>query len=308
MSCEGCCTFSDHREVNGIVDLEASKAAIKFWSEHIMPGRVLLFGGEPTMNPQLLEWFQYARECFPKTKDGFPMPIWLNTNGYFLDKLFPYINELFVDATMFISVTHHTTTEPYASLVLQNYATLKQMILEAWQQARPGENIRWEMGTPWDSDHKKFSILKTDTTNFVILNMTFQHGDHFVSHYRGKGPTLKPWHDYKDTEALVENHRDCHIKNYMQVYNGRLYKCPPRAVLNQTLETYNLQNDPDWAPYYNDYQSLGMDASEQQIADWFERWAGPENSCNMCGFKYSDNTILPAQQHLPKKMFKLKPV
>ena len=96
----------------------------------------------------------------------------------------------------------------------------------------------------------------------------------------------------------------CHIKNYVQLYKGRLYKCPPRAVLNQTLETYNLQSTQDWDKYYSQYESIGTDATEAEIDVWFTRQKNPENTCNMCGF--FGGTPIPAQQHLPKKLFKLK--
>jgi hypothetical protein len=135
--------------------------------------------------------------------------------------------------------------------------------------------------------------------------MTEQHEDHFVPHYRGHGPTLKPFQDYTHTSALNDNHAVCHIKNYIQLYDNRLWKCPPRAVLNHTLDTYKLASDPGWSSYYNDYESLAITASESEIDQWFLQQKLPENTCNMCGFMYS-NTDLPAQQHLPKKLFKLK--
>ena len=301
MGCEGCCTFSDHKKINGLINVEDAEPALAFWAQYIEPSRVHLFGGEPTMHPQLIEWFALARKYFPQTQ-----PIWLNTNGYFLDKLFDHIDNLFVNAGTAVSVTHHTTEEPYASLVINNYTKLKELILERFTARRWGMKYRWEEGTPWDSDHKKFSLLKdqNDIINCMV-NMTYQHGDHFVPHYKGHGSTLKPWHDYNNTRAKLENHSVCHIKNYVQFYDNRLWKCPPRAVLNQTLETYNLQEDPDWAPYYNQYESIGIDASPDEIDAWFKRQAKAENSCNMCGFMYS-NTSLPAQQHMPKKLFKIK--
>lgn len=307
LSCEGCCTFSDHKEINGLVDVDESREAVKFWSQYIIPKKLHLFGGEPTMHPQLLDWFNLAKEAWPKTHDNYPMPVWLSTNGYFLDKLFDKVNDLFLNNSMFVSVTHHTTMEPYSSLVLNHYTRLKELILEANSNYAIDKVLFWKTDTDWDSPHKKYSILKDESDrNYSILNITHQHDDHFVTHYRGRGPTLKPWHSYDHETAKYDNHRDCHIKNYVQLYNGRLYKCPPRAVLNQTLETYNLQSDADWADYYNKYESIGMDATPEEIDAWFTQQKDPENTCNMCGFMYSDGKTLPAQEHLPKKLFKLK--
>jgi hypothetical protein len=310
LACEGCCTFSDHQKVNGLIDVKDAEAAVAFWSKYINPTRVHLFGGEPTMHPQLLDWFRLACKYWPRSADGtYNMPIWLNTNGYYLEKLFDDIDELFVDNSMFVSVTHHTLEEPYASLVTSNYAKLQQLILSAYVRRFPEHQWHWASDTPWDGgEYKKFVCLTNELgSTRIILNMTFQHNEHFVPHYKGHGPTLKPWHNYNDATAKGLNHAVCHINNYIQLYNNRLWKCPPRAVVNQTLEAYKLQDDPDWAPYYNEYESLGIDASEDEINAWFDRQKGPENACNMCGFMYSRGEEgIPTQQHLPKKLFKIK--
>lgn len=301
LSCEGCCTFSDHTKINGLVDVNESREAVEFWSQYIEPTRVHLFGGEPTMHPQLIDWFKLARTNWPNSQ-----PIWLNTNGYLLDKIFDHIRELFVDNMSAVSVTSHTLEEPYYSNVLNNYQQLQDLILEEYQKEFKKSTFLWQSGEEsWDSDYKKFSVLVDEMgKNRSMLNITHQHSDHFVTHYQGYGVDLKPWHDYNNETAKNSNHELCHIKNYVQLYKGRLYKCPPRAVLNQTLETYNLQSIEEWDKYYNQYESLGTDATEAEIDAWFTRQKTPENTCNMCGFV--GGTRMPTQQHLPKKLFKLK--
>lgn len=310
LSCQGCCTFSDHREVKGLQNIDEFAPAIRHWSQYITPKRLILFGGEPTMNPRLIDWFRLAAECWPKTWDGYDMPIWVNTNGYYIDKLFDHVDELFAQGPnrLFLSVTHHTTTEPYYTLVLDNFHKLKQLILEACTKRLPDMGLHWVTGTDWDGPDKDFHLLQdnTGTRNIVMLSFTRQYETHFVSHYRGRGPELRPWHDYHDDQALLDNHRECHIKNYVQIYDGKLWKCPPRAVLNHTLDTYGLGGDPAWEPYYRDYKSLDVSASETDIDEWFSQQKIPEKTCNMCGFMYSRGDILPAQEHLPKKLFVLK--
>jgi len=305
MSCEGCCTFSDHKEINGLV--EPNEEAMAFWSKLIVPNRLHLFGGEPTMHPRLLDWFRMAIKYWPLCEDGDPTPVWLNTNGYYLDKLFPHVEELFTQPNqMFVSITHHTLAEPYNSLVQKNYETLLDLILEASHRVHKGRTFHWKTDTPWDSEHKKFVHLTDDRGySSVLLNVCYQHDDHFVPHYQGHGTSLRPWYDYHDDQGKHMNHNVCHIKNYVQLYEGRLYKCPPRAVLNQTLETYNLQDIPEWSKYYNEYQSLGIESTPEQIESWFNQQRVAENTCNMCGFMHS-HYYLPAQEHLPKKLFKIK--
>lgn len=304
MSCAGCCTFSDHTEINGLVEPSDYKESIAFWSQIIKPKRLHLFGGEPTMHPRLIEWVRLLKKYWPK------MPIWLNTNGYFLDRLFDHVDELYNwDDPLFVSVTHHTATEPYSSLVKNNYKNLMDLIYDRYQRVYPQKQFTWELADAWSSEHKKFYDLtdQRGNTGYALLNMCFQNDDFFVPHYKGYGQDLKPWHQYTDNAAKYDNHRDCHIKNYVQLYEGKLYKCPPRAVLNQTLETYNIQDSDDWRLYYNDYKPLLTTATASEIDEWFAQQKLPENTCNMCGFNYS-TTYLPTQEHLPKKLFKIKAI
>jgi hypothetical protein len=306
MACEGCCTFSDHKEINGLSDVTKAEEAIKFFAPYILPERIHLFGGEPTMHPQLIEWLRLAWRYWPLAEDGDPMPVWINTNGYFLDKLFDHVEEIFFDNSTFVSVTHHTLLEPYASLVTNHYQELQDRIIQVYQRRMPIYKWHWATDTPWDTEHKKYTCLRSSRGDQpIMLNMTFQHNDHFVPHYKGHGASLEPWNDYNHNQALYENHNVCHIKDYVQLYEEQLWKCPPRAVLNQTLETYNLQDTTTWADYYKNYNSLKMGVSEAEVDAWFQQQKTPENSCNMCGFMHSLDT-LPAQQHLPKKLFKLK--
>jgi len=305
LSCQGCCTFSDHKKINGLTTVAEAESAVAFWSQYIEPVQIHLFGGEPTMHPELIEWFRLVRRYWPTEGS-----VWLSTNGYFFDKIFEHVDELFVDNNTSISITHHTTDEPYSSLVLNNYVQLQQLILERYNKLRPTLLANWITETSEDSSYKEISYLKDrHGNNLSALCLTHQAGEKFIPHYRGHGESLKPWFDYSDDMAKINNHSVCHIKNYVELYQNRLWKCPPRAVLNQTLETYKLQDSEDWKQYYNDYKSLGQDATDAEIAAWFQAQKTPENTCNMCGFQYSQGRYsIPAQQHLPKKLFKIKSI
>lgn len=309
LACEGCCTFSDHDRVKGTVRLEDAEEWLKFWGERINPERVNLFGGEPLMHPQVVDWYLAARRTWPRSGH-----VWVNTNGYYLDKLFDHIDTCFVNPTgvnMALSVTKHSDIEPYSSLVVANYAKIKDMIIDAYEIKWPGQGWYWKTNISWDADYKKFSILSRPNSDdhYVILNLTAQHDSMFVPHYSGYGKTLKPIWPYDHPDAKNQNHSMCHIKTYVQLYKGDAYKCPVRATVGDTLEKYNLTNDPDWAPYYNKYKTVGINSLDNEIDTWFTKQREPENTCNQCGFYLTKDKLdlmLPEQGHLPKSNFKIK--
>lgn len=305
LKCDGCCTFSHHNEINGLEEAEDYEEQIAFWAKHLNPKRINIFGGEPLLHPRFVNWFRLIKKHWPEQSR-----IWVNTNGYQIDKLFPYVNELFVDddTKLCLAVTKHTQDEPYGSLVDSNFNKLLDLIKTRLKD-KNGMEYKWERVLDWESQYKKFYTL-TDPLHPEIFSHGFasfceQFDDNFVPHYRGYGPTLKPWHDYDNTQSLHQNHEVCHIKNYVQLYQGKLYKCPPRAVLNQTLDTFNLQNDKDWMDYYNQYESLEPTNDTNKIKTWLDTQRNPEKTCNMCGFMHS-HEYHSKTQHFPKKMFKLK--
>lgn len=304
LKCEGCCTFSDHKEINGLEEAEDHEEQIAFWSKYITPKRTNIFGGEPLMHPRFINWFRLIRKYWPN------LPIWVNTNGYYIDKLFPHINELFIEQEMSLlcmAITKHTLDEPYGSLVDKNLKTLLSTIKESREEKHQTEFV-WERAIEYESEHKKFyRLIKTSDpeTGYGLISYCEQYQDNFVPHYKGHATSLQPWHSYGDNMGMYQNHEVCHIKNYVQFYQGSLYKCPPRAVLNQTLDTFNLQDDENWADYYHNYEELKPTANVHEIQNWLEKQKMPEKTCNMCGFMHS-HEYLPITQHFPKKMFKLK--
>ena len=305
LKCDGCCTFSHHNEINGLEEAEDYEEQIATWSKYIQPKRINLFGGEPLLHPRFINWCRLIKKYWPDN------PIWINTNGYLLDRLFPYINELFVDderIMLCLAITKHTHDEPYGSLVDTNFKELLNLILQGKNKKYNAEYI-WKRVPEWETEVKKFYNLVhpryPEIFSYGLISFCDQFNDHFVPHYQGYGSTLKPWHSYSEGTGMYFNHDVCHIKNYIQFYQGNLYKCPPRAVLNHTLDTFNLQKDEDWADYYNQYISLKPTDSIDEIKTWLDTQKNPEKTCNMCGFMHS-HLYHSKTQHLPKKMFKLK--
>lgn len=305
LKCDGCCTFSQHTEINGLEEAEDYEEQIAFWSQYLSPKRINIFGGEPLLHPRFINWFRLIKKYFKEHSR-----IWVNTNGYLIDKLFAHVDELFLDhnAKLCFAVTKHTQEEPYGSLVDSNFLKLLDLIKQGLSN-KHGTEFVWDRVYDWESEHKKFYNL-IDPLHPKIFSYGFasfceQYNDNFVPHYRGYGKELKPWHNFNNEHSLYQNHQVCHIKNYIQLYQGNLYKCPPRAVLNQTLDTFELQNDKEWADYYSKYQSLKPTDTLETIKNWLDIQKNPENTCNMCGFMYS-HEYLPITQHFPKKMFKLK--
>lgn len=279
LNCRGCLTFSDSKHVKGLVNLYESLPWLTVWAEKIEPDIVTVFGGEPLLHPRFVEWCKAIRNLWPNCE------LRINTNGYYLDRLLTNIPDLFnLDIRPQFIVSIQTGHDPYFSIVKNHIEKLKADILTSVKARYPNDNIRWNLWLDEPELFKQWWCVEINGNDSNIrITITEQFNQAWQAHYSGFESSLKPFYKYDDTH-FVENHKWCQARNFVNLFKGNLYKCPTTAVLQNTLETFNLTNDPDWEEYLNNYNSINFSADVEQIKNWLDTQAKPEQVCNMCGF------------------------
>lgn len=281
LACVGCITHSNHKNIKGLVRLEESLEWLQFWASRVESKSVTLFGGEPLLHPEFTEWALEVKRLW-SGENG----VGVNTNGYYLDTLYDKIPELFnLDMCLNVIVSIQTGTEPYLSKVRDNIATLKQKILE-YHLTQPGvKTADWDLWLDESAINNKqwFRLRINGVSTPIGFTVCDQYQLHWCSHYTGYGESMRPVYNYEE-QYYAENHSFCQAKNFVTLYRGTMYKCPPIGVLNHSLTTFNLTENADWRPYLTDYQSVGTSSSDEEITEWFKQQKNPEKVCNMCGF------------------------
>jgi len=279
LGCGGCLTFSDSKRIKGIVRLEDSLEWLQFWSEKLDPEEVTVFGGEPLLHPQFIDWCLALRRFWPNAG------LRVNTNGYYLNTLFGKLDLLFtteIQPQFIVSI--QTGHEPYYSMVLNNVEKLKRLVLISLKKQHKNKKIEWNLWLDEPEICKSWWRIDINGIDSMIRITTCeQHKIYWQAHYQGTEKNLLPFYDYEDV-WYSENHQFCQAKSFVNLYQGKIYKCPTVAVLHHTLHTFELQNKTEWQPYLENYKFLDTTASNQQIQSWFELQNQPEKVCNMCGF------------------------
>jgi hypothetical protein len=281
LACVGCMTYSNHKNIKGIVRVDESREWLKFWADRIDPPSITLFGGEPLLHPEFTEWVQAVSEAW-----GADVPINFNTNGYYLETLYDRIPELFgpgVELSMVVS--YQTGTEPYLSKVKNDFETLKQRIVDYYLTLPGIRSANWNLWLDELEINTKqwYRLLVNGQATRIGFATCEQYKLHWTKFYDGYAETMKPVYNYDDNYWESNYHR-CQTNNFTTLYRGRMYKCPPVGVLEHTLTTFNLTEDPDWRPYLDNYKSVGPENTDEEIQAWFEQTYKPEYICNMCGF------------------------
>jgi len=301
LACAGCLTFSDSQKIKGLVRLENSLEWLNFWANKLDPENIHVFGGEPLLHPQFIDWCITIKKLWPNTN------LKVYTNGYYLHQYIDdeTLTKLFITNNTMLNIvlTVQNGKEPYYSLVMNNIEKFKtSMIMLANKHSlRKRFNAQWNKSIDRDNT-SSISINGND----VSIDIYHQFKMHWQSHYSGFEETLKPNYNYNDT-LYVGNHSSCRAKDYINLYKGRLYKCPVFAVVEHTLDTFGLKTDSDWEPYLENYKFIDTNSNDVEILEWFDMQKAPEKICNMCAFSGPKNpyalgsTTGHLNDHLPKK-------
>lgn len=258
LNCTGCLVFSDHKLVKGHTTVESAIPWITFWSEKIDPKIIHLFGGEPLMHPEFVQWAELIKKYFGKS-----ISLNVQTNGIKIrtfdkDTLSYLVNDLGVR----FNITFHNNLDWYKSAVNEGILLLEECL--------PG-------GKWIDINSTERAYKQNNGKWFSVTQGTKRP---WVNHYTGHGHNLRPSFPF-NSEKYVDNHGYCEAKEYIQLYEGNLYKCPVMATVKDTLSKYDYPNKELWEPWLN-YEYLPCGTDINKIKEWVSVQAKPERYCNMC--------------------------
>lgn len=258
LNCNGCLVFSDHNLVKGHTSVESAIPWLTFWAKQLNPRVLHLFGGEPLMHPEFVLWAETVKSLFRKN-----LALNVQTNGIKIksfDK--DTLKYLVDDLKLHFNITIHNNLEWYKNAVNDGISLLEQCL--------PGGS--------WTNINDSEKVYRQNNGRWFSVTEGFNRP--WVNHYTGHGYTLRPSFSF-DSEKYKDNHSYCEAKEYIQLYEGNLYKCPVIATLDDTLSKYDYPNKKSWEPWLN-YRYLPVNSTIDEIAQWLKIQCAPERYCNMC--------------------------
>lgn len=103
--------------------------------------------------------------------------------------------------------------------------------------------------------------------------------NNWVQLYQG-GPDIHSMRPFTDNNQQ-ESWNNCRNKKCVQLYDGKLWKCPPIAYLQLLKQKYKGTMSSTWDRYL-EYQALGPDCTNEELNIFLAHLNGPELVCNMC--------------------------
>lgn len=130
LSCEQCSHYSNFHPSAPMPTLEETAEEYALWSHRLRPHRFALLGGEPTLNPRLVEHVRLAREAWPNSK------LMLVSNGLLLHR-HPQLPHVLVATQCRLDVSQHGTAPRY----MKEFTNVKRLLWR-WRAEYPGIRIK----------------------------------------------------------------------------------------------------------------------------------------------------------------------
>ena len=130
LSCQQCSHYSNFHVAGKLPTIEDAEADYAKWSHRLKPRRFALLGGEPLLNPQIIEHIKLARKHWSDSN------LMLVTNGFFLHR-FPKLPAVLVDTNCRLEVSQHGSHDNY----LKRFREVKRLVWR-WREEHPGIQIK----------------------------------------------------------------------------------------------------------------------------------------------------------------------
>jgi len=273
LTCESCIHFTNHNH-NEIVSIEKLKNWYSLWNKKISPKNIVLLGGEPLLNKDIIEIIYLTRQMWTQPQNG---NYWITTNGLLLENYINLPTALRETKCMLqISIHGNKHTKEY-------YKRMKKVfsLVEEWNKKY---NIKV---VDCKSDEDFQNLQPTDNETYVVYRDMVSD---WSRTYKGFGINSIPFND----ENPKESWNNCVAgKKCFQLYNGEIYKCCMTAYLHLQKQKYENLLSKKWDPYLK-YIPLKPNCDDNQIIEFFNREEEPV--CGMCPknpqvFKKNDPTI-----------------
>jgi len=259
LSCPGCNRFNNYnfRGRQRWADLEP---VYREWSKSVSIRHCAVLGGEPLLNPDVIDWCRGILELWPDTY------LRLITNGYRIEHrqdLYDLNREYKDRFSVWVGIHNENHVPDVVSRVHQ------------WLEGPVIDTVNN------DDPYNVYRILRD--CNGIATRIEYNWWFHQGSIIDQLG--VKRLHN-SDPELA---HSNCHMKNCHHWIDGKLYKCGVVALLPEFDSQYQLQLSNSDRKLMQSYQPLTVDAENKE--QFFANIGNSIPQCKFCPEKYNGDQI-----------------
>ncbi|MDX1925286.1 MAG: radical SAM protein [Pirellulaceae bacterium] len=112
LSCQQCSHYSNLHVAGRMPTVADADAEYSTWSRRLRPTRFAMLGGEPLLNPEIIEHIKLARRHWPNSE------LMLVTNGFYLGR-HPELPQTLINSDVRLEISQHGTHSSYLAAFQQ---------------------------------------------------------------------------------------------------------------------------------------------------------------------------------------------
>jgi|ETNvirnome_6_100_1030635.scaffolds.fasta_scaffold19804_2 MoaA/NifB/PqqE/SkfB family radical SAM enzyme len=259
LSCESCIHFTNHNH-SEVVSIEKLKEWYSLWNKKVSPKRMILLGGEPFLNKNIIDIVYLTKEMWTQPKES---NYWITTNGLLLEN-YPDLPKALRDTKCMLQISIHGDESKK-----EYYKRIKKVfsLIEDWEKKY---NIKF---VECNTDEEFQKLQPTEDETYVIYRDMVSD---WTRAYDGFGINSAPFED----NNIKQSWDNCVAgQKCFQLYEGKIYKCCMTAYLNLQKNKYGNVLSKKWDPYLK-YKPLESNCSDEDIINFFKKEEEPV--CGMC--------------------------
>jgi len=267
LTCEGCNRFNNIK-FTGTQKWSDYAETYQKWGKHIWMQHKVILGGEPLMNPTILDWIRGTYEIWP---DSWHQVL---TNGSYLDRV-EGLMETCVQYPTWVGISKHRN-DNLAELESKIEKYLGSILVKSYSEegkAGPaGGNYFYKnkFGAQiymWDQYYFSQSALLTNDKGRYTLHNSDPESAHSI--------------------CPIAQHKSYHF------IKGKLYKCGPVALFPELDEQFGLDISEEDRKLVNSYLPLTVDEFDDRGEDFLRKINDVIPQCKFCPQTYEWKTISP---------------
>jgi organic radical activating enzyme len=276
LTCQNCNRFNNF-DFRGWQRWSDYKDQYEQWGQLVKLTAVTIMGGEPFLNPTLVDWVQGINRIFK-------IPVEILTNG----TRFRHAPDLY---KVLVS-NDENQLRNQIGVSLHNPAQFEQLKDDILYFLKGPVEIypKGHEKNHWNSDYQ---FVDRNGTVVNVQNVDTFHSA-AVQHSWKINPRMQKVFSLYNSDPLVA-HQNCgfvQFKSY-HLIRGKLYKCGPVALMPEFDQQHQIHMSDQDRVLLNSYQSLSVDNFEKSHEEFFLNLDQPIAQCKFCPEKYKFQKIFP---------------
>ena len=274
LNCERCNRFNDFN-FTGWQSWSDYRDTYQQWAQYLDIDDIVILGGEPLLNPTVIDWIKGLRQVFKTTQS-----IQVLTNGTRLNKV----------KGLYEALKQTQTPLVWLGVSWHNISTLDELDKEI-RCFLQGDTLRVERGHELNRYNADFVYIDEIGIDIPVWIQDSFYPRSIIPSGRG---TLT-LHNSDPTEA----HSVCGFAQYKNYHfiRGKFYKCGPVALFPEFDQQHPLDISAEDRVLLNSYQPLTISNYVNSGAKFIEQLDQPLAQCKFCPSKMNNAQIFATSKN-----------